>query len=105
MNNCIKYKWLLDELYDVFGSEHINTKTFNYGLEFGIAYVKGNKRYAVLIEKITNSTPIEYADVEQEDGSFINEPVRWKHEIYSLNDDPNKKKIVANLISNWKQCE
>lgn len=96
------YQWLIDMLSEIFGKDHIVYQELNYGLEFGITYVNGNKRSAFMVEKTKNYVPTAFANVEQEDGSISYEPVSWKYEIYSLNKDKNKDLIVADLIKKWK---
>ena len=96
-----KYSWLIDRLKAKLPGE-IVYQSFGWGLEFGIAYKVGHHRDAVLVERIASSTPLEYGDVEQEDGTTRREPVLWNHVMYSLNEDPNKEAIVEDIISKWK---
>ena len=98
----MNYEWLVKKLSSVFGQGCIFSKEGDYGNEFAVAYIKGDKRVAVRVEFIQEIVPIEFADVEQEDGSKIYQAVRWKHRKYSLNKDPNKEKIVGDLIEEWR---
>jgi len=96
-----KYRPLIKRLENVFGKDHIFPQAFNFGKEFAIAFEANGKRTAVSLEKITESTPIEYALVDQDDGTTEEQPVAWKHKHYSLNEMENKEEIIQGLIAKW----
>lgn len=97
------YKWLIERLSAVFGEKNIAFKEFDYSSGFAVGYIDGENVVAESrVEYIDKSIPTKFAEVKQEDGSIVEEAVEWRHKTYSLNNDPNKDKVVDDLIAKWK---
>lgn len=78
-----EYKWLTDKLEGIFGKDKIDCAEFNYGTEFGVAYKIGEKMLGFRVEQVKEYVPVKY----------------------SLNSDPNKDKVVSDMIDKFKKLE
>lgn len=100
----MNYQWLIDRLSSELKDAKITGQSHDYDTAYSICMQRGDRRYGVMVERIVAVEPLEWGDVEQDDGSVKHDVTEWRYEKRSLNENPNKEELVTKLINEWKSA-